>query len=264
MATRVSHVILMVGWPLETPGRVGEKWVENLKGNALRLYQNLLARIPNSQEFQNRIVGPGSQGFADFVNPAFISRRGDTKSNVVDSQGTNLREAYQKFVRNLAHAFETVDGIEAKRFKEKVEKAKENFLEGLARRTLLFGGIKVEGRGPAVIAPHWLVKERRVMGWLREGDRVVEGGPYQVCATRDRSAFKAALTERLIQAGIRIIKSNFSPTVIAEENDQDNHLVQSMIDPGLGLTPFATGGESRIDFITENDQLFLEIQVDRI
>jgi hypothetical protein len=72
------------------------------------------------------------------------------------------------------------------------------------------------------------------------------------------------LNERIIQAGIRIIKSNFSAAVIAEENAQDNHLVQSLVNPALGLVPFATGAESRIDFITENNQLFLEIKVSQI
>jgi hypothetical protein len=254
----------MVGWPLETPEWLGEKWLENLKGNALRLYQNLLKQVPDSIKFQEKIAGPSNQAYAGFVNPAFVSRRGNKKSNIVDSQGTNLREAYKKFVSGLDHAFETVDGVEAKRFKEKVEKARDKYLEGMGRRALLFGGTRRDGRGPATLASHWLVGDRRVIGWMREGDRVLEGGSYQICATRDRSAFKAALTERLIQAGIRIIKSNFSAAVIAEENEQNNHLAQSLIDPSLGLTPFAPGGLSRLDFITEHDQLFLEIQVDQI
>jgi len=260
----VSHVILAVGWPLESPDRIGEKWVESLKGNAIRLYKNLIARIPDSIKFQDRIAGPASQGFADFVNPAFISRKGDKKSNIVDSQGTNLREAYQKFVQGLNYAFETVDGVDAKRFKEKVEKAQAKYLAGYARRMLLMGGTKREGRGPAVLAGFWLVSDRRVVGMLREADRVLQGGPYQVCLTENRSAFKAALIERLIQAGIRIIKSNFSATVLSEENTQNNQLVQSLINPGLGLVPFAPGGESRIDFVTEHDQLFLEVQVSQI
>jgi len=263
MAT-VSHAILMVGWPLETPEWVVERWMDNLKGNALRIYQNLLRQVPDSVKFQEKIAGPSNQAFAGFVNPAFVSRHGNKKSHIVDSQGTNLREAYQKFVSGLTHAFETVDGVEAKRFKEKVEKARERYLEGFGRRALLFGGTKREGRGPATLASFWLVGDSRINGWMREGDRILEGGPYQVCLTESRSAFKAALTERLIQAGIRVIKSNFSAAVMTEENNQNNHLVQSLIDPSLGLTPFATGGLSRLDFVTENNQLFLEVRVDQI
>jgi hypothetical protein len=261
---KVSHAILMVGWPLEAPEWIADRWLDNLKGNALRIYQNLLKQVPDSIKFQEKIAGPSNQAFADFVNPAFVSRHGNSKSNIVDGQGTNLREAYQKFLSGLEHAFETVDGVEAKRFKEKVEKARDKYLEGMGRRALLFGGTRRDGRGPATLASHWLVGDRRVIGWMREGDRVLEGGSYRVCATRDRSAFKAALAERLIQAGIRIMKSNFSAAVIAEENGQTNHLVQSMVDPTLGLMPFATGADSRLDFITENNQLFLEVQVTQV
>ncbi|MBI4834343.1 MAG: hypothetical protein HY811_05965 [Planctomycetes bacterium] len=264
MSTIVSHVIFMVGLPLETPERIGENWLEGLKGNALKLYQNLLARIPDSFKFQERMAAPANQGFAEMIDPSFVSRTGNKKSHIVDSHGKNLSEAYQKFVRGLNYAFETVDGVQAKRFKEKVEKAKESFLEGLARRALLFGGTKVEGRGPAPLASLWLVNQRGVSGMLREGDQVLQGGPYRICQIQDRSTFKAALTQRLIQAGIRIIKSNFSASVIAEENNQNNQTVQKFIDPSLGMESFATGGASRLDFILVNDQLSLEVQASRV
>ena len=263
MAT-VSHAILMIGWPLDTPTELGEKWADNMKANALRIYQNLLAQIPDSGKFQERLVGPAATGYEGFVKPAFVSRKGKELTHILDGRVANLRDSYEKFVRNLEHAFETVDGVTAKRFKEKVDKAKESFLEGLARRTLIFGGTKVKGRGAAALAPHWLVKDNRVMGWLREDDKVLEGGPFLVCKIPDRSAFKAALTERLVQSGVRIIKSGLSTTVIASENDQTNNLVQKFVDSILGLNPFTTGGLSRLDFILQGNRLFLEVQVSRV
>ncbi|MBI4834576.1 MAG: hypothetical protein HY811_07150 [Planctomycetes bacterium] len=264
MSTIKSHAMLMIGWPLDTPADMGEKWLEGMKANALRIYQNILARIPDSGKFQERLSGPSSTGYAGYVNPGFVSRSGDESGDILNGQVANLRDSYEKFVRGLEHAFETVDGVAAKRFKEKVEKAKENFLAGMARRTLIFGGTRVTGRGAAAIAPHWLVNDLRVMDWLRADDKVLEGGPFKVCKTSDRSAFKAALTERLIQAGIRIIKSGLSHPVIDKENDQTNALVQKFIDPSLGLESFATGGLSRLDFIKQGNRLFLEIQVSQV
>ncbi|MBI4835583.1 MAG: hypothetical protein HY811_12290 [Planctomycetes bacterium] len=265
MSNIVSHGMLMIGWPLDTPTEVGEKWAANMKANALRIYQSILAKIPDKGKFQERIAGPASTGYAGYVNPGFVSRRGNEVSDILDGQVANLRDSYEKFVRNLEHAFETVDGDQAKRFKEKVEKAKENFMEGMARRTLIFGGTRVKGRGAAAIAPHWLVNDQRVMDWLRADDKVLEGGPFRVCKIQDRSAFKAALTERVIQAGVRIIKSGFSPMVIAKENNQTNNLVQKFIDPSLGLESFSTGGLSRLDFILQgNNRLFLEVQVSQV
>jgi hypothetical protein len=53
------------------------------------------------------------------------------------------------------------------------------------------------------------------------------------------------LTFSLIQAD----KSGMDPAVLTVLNNRINHLVQSLIDPGFGLTPFATGGLSHVDII---------------
>ena len=60
------------------------------------------------------------------------------------------------------------------------------------------------------------------------------------------------------------MKRNYDTAVMAAQNARINHLVQNLIDPALGLTPFATGGLSHVDYILEDDQLFLDIQVDQI
>jgi len=68
----------------------------------------------------------------------------------------------------------------------------------------------------------------------------------------------------LTQAGAAIVKSSYSPTVMTAQNGRINHLVQSMVDPSLGLTPFATAGLSHVDYVRDHDQLYLEIQIDQI
>ena len=52
--------------------------------------------------------------------------------------------------------------------------------------------------------------------------------------------------------------------VISAHNDRTNNMVQHFLNPGLGLNPFATVGPSHVDYIMEDDQLFLDIQVDRV
>ncbi len=77
-------------------------------------------------------------------------------------------------------------------------------------------------------------------------------------------SFKAALIGRLTQAGAAIVKSSYNPTVMAAQNGRINHLVQSLVDPALGLMPFATGALSHVDYIRDHGQLYLEIQVNQI
>jgi hypothetical protein len=125
-------------------------------------------------------------------------------------------------------------------------------------------GFKDEGRGPASLAGLWLTGDQLVLRDLRSGDRVEAGGPFLICASQERSGFKSALVQRLIQAGAVILKAHLTDSVISAHNDRTNNLVQHFLDPGLGLNPFATGGPSHVDFTKENNQLFLEIQVDRV
>jgi len=182
----------------------------------------------------------------------------------VTKHGKNIREGYAQFVRSLEHTFETVDGVIAKRFKEKVDSSKTNMVSELARRVLLFGGIKREGRGPVPIAVAWLTKDERVLDWIRQGDKVEIGTPFLITREDDKTAFRAALVGRLIQAGVALVRSEFSPTVLTEQNTWTNRIVQGFIDPILGLDPFTPGGSSHLDYVIQANKLFLEIQVSRV
>jgi hypothetical protein len=255
----------MVAIPSEAPNGLAEKWVLGLKTYAEIINQNRGLRIPDETKFLERLAAPASAGYQGLINPAFISNSDKVAGDITTDQGANLRRAYKKYAGKLDRAFETVDGVPAKRFKEAVERAKGDFSEGFAQRGLPFTGSYLYGLGLAGIAPRWLVGDQKVVGDLRHGDRVLEGGPYQICQTLSRAGFKASLAQRLVQAGAQILKANHDGTVITAQNDRINHLTQSQIDPALGLTPFATGGLSHVDFVLDGAKaLLLEIQVDQI
>jgi len=260
----VSHVKLMATIPTDVVNRVVETWARTLQSEAPDMYAKILARIPDMKRFVERLAQASHDGYSPSLNPAFTSKSGQPASEIEAAQVSNLKRSYEKYAEKLAFIFETVDGIPAKRFKETVERMKAHFGKGVAERSLPFTGTKIEGRGCAPIAALWLVKDVRTLDWLRAGDKVLEGGPIIICAPQEPSGFKSALTGRLIQAGAAIVKSNYDAAVMASQNDRTNNLVQHFLDPGLGLNPFATGGPSHVDYIMEHDQLFLEIQVDRV
>jgi len=260
----VSHVKLMATIQVDAAKRIIDKWARSLKAEAPDLYAKLLVRIPDQQHFVERLAQPASEGYKGFVNPAFTSKSGQGSSDIETAQGSNLKRSYAKFLTKVNYAFATVDGVAAKRFQDLVDLMKPMFAAGVSERTMPFTGSKIEGRGCVPIATHWLVKDKRILDWLRAGDSVIEGGPFLVTLPTEISTFKSALTSRLIQVGASIVKSNYSPTVMASQNDRANRLVQSLIDPALGLTPFATVGLSHVNYIRDNDQLFLEIQIDQI
>jgi len=260
----VSHVQLMATIPIDVVNRIVEAWARTLQTEAPDMYAKILERIPDEKRFVERLAQASHDGYAPSLNPAYTNKSGQPANEIEAAQASNLKRSYEKYLQKLQYMFETVDGVVAKRFKEMVDLMKEKFRNGVAERTLPFTGTKIEGRGCAPIAALWLVADVRVLDYLRAGDKVIAGGPYRVCLADAVAGFKTALNQRLIQAGAAIVKSNFDASVTTAQNDRINHLVQSLIDPGLGLTPFSTGGISHVDYITKDKQLFLEIQVDRI
>jgi len=249
---------------MDAVNRVIEAWARTLKEEAPDMYAKMLARIPDKQRFVERLAQPSHDGFAPFVNPSFVSKGGQPGQAIQNSQASNLKRSYEKYATKLAYWFGTVEGVVAKRFKELVDMLKDGFGKGIAERTLPFTGSRIEGRGLAPIASLWLVDDVRVLDYLRAGDKVIEGGPYQICRSQDIPALKTALNQRLIQAGASIVKADYDAAAISANNDRTNRIAQGFVDPALGINPFTTGGLSHVDFIIEDGQLFLEVQVSRV
>jgi hypothetical protein len=254
-----------VEFPSEAAVRVVDQWAEALKLNAQRIDEKRRSRVPNEQTFQNRLAAPSSIGYQPIISPTAYTRSGADKDGIVSGQAANFMRSFKKFSRGWAYMFETVEGVPAKRFKEMVDLAKSDFSEGLASRTLPFTGTKIEGRGPAAIAALWLTCDPTTEDQLRAGDIVLEGGPILISPHPKKPGLKAALTQRLVQAGARIIKSNYNPTVITAQNQLTAEEVQGYVDPALDLIPFTGAGDSHVDYIREsNSLLYLEIKVSKM
>lgn len=259
-----SHVKLLVDFWETAPERVSAKWNEMLKANASRIKQGIDAVIANEADFRKKLAGPASQNYALYVPTGFISRRGLDAANIRAKHFNKLSQTYQKYSEELAKKFETVDGIPAKRFQEEVDLATKHYQKLVGRTTLGLTGLRLDGRGPAAIAGLWLSGDKLVLRDIRPADKVLEGGPYLITRPKLWSAFKAALTGRLTQGGVIILQHEFEAARITEQNDLVNVLVQSYVDPALGLTPFTTGGLSHVDFQMSDSKLYLDIQVDQV
>ena len=59
----------------------------------------------------------------------------------------------------------------------------------------------------------------------------------------------------------KIVKANYNSNIITKENDLTNVIMNGYRDPALNIEVFTTGGESHVDFIMIDEQLFLEVQV---
>jgi len=262
--TIVSAVDLWIPASVAPDPSMGDKWERVLKELATLINDRRKAKIPNEAAFQNKLAELANQAWATVINPAFRSRSGRIFSDIKNFHDKNMQGAFSHWSGKLDEAFATVDGVEAKRFKDQVTASKRFWEEIVGEKMLRLTGDRIRGEGAGTIATFWLVGDVRAAGMLRPQDTGVVGGPFQVCKVALIQSFKAALMQRLIQAGVTIFASNNDAAVITAQNDTINSLVQSLVDPALGLTPFTTGGVSHVDFVKVGALLKLSIQVDRI
>jgi len=256
----VSHVKLSVSLPANAPEEMAEEWAKQLKDKAERIQSGIDQRIPDDVHFQSGLAEPAHKKFREYVKPTFVSRAGVSGQGIVNGHLANLGRSFQKYRDGVAAAF--ANGAEW--FKARVDASKTAFKEGVAARTLLFTGTKRGERGPAPIAALWLTGDPITLRLLRAGDTVIEGGPYLICPETKKPGLKAMLNQRLIQAGIEIIKSGMDAAVITAQNQLTAEQVQGFVDPTLDLIPFSAAGDSHVDYIVQDGNLYLDIQVSKM
>jgi hypothetical protein len=263
----VSAVDLWIPDSVAPDPTMGDKWESVLKTLAVLINQRRKEKIPDEAAYQNKLAGLANQAWGKFIgalSPTFRSKHGRLTTDIKNFHDKNMQSAFDHWSKKLDQIFATVDGVEAKRFKDQITAAKEFWTNIVGSKMLRLTGDKIRGEGAATIATYWLIGEPSAAGMLRPQDTHVVGGPYQTCLDEMVQSFQAALMSRLIQAGMQIISSDFDGSVIAAQNATINHLVQSLVNPGLGITPFATGGLSHVDFVKDGALLKLSIQVDQI
>jgi hypothetical protein len=244
--------------------RIAEQWSERLVAMAQKINERRKSRIPDGERFIQRLAGPAAKAWRALINPDFKSRAGLDATDVTANQGANLQESFRKYEGQLDFLFETVDGVPAKRYIELVQRAKQDYLEGVAKRTLPLTGSKIEGRGLSALAGLWLTNDPITEGELRAADEIIAGGPYKICPDSKKPGLKAMLAQRLTQAGAVIVKSGFNAAVIAKQNQLTCEQVQGFVDPALDLIPFVATGDSYVNFIYEAGVFYLEIKVSKM
>ena len=226
-----------------------EKYIESATINAERANNRRNARIKNSSDYENLITEPSQKGCASYISDDFISNSGLNKAEILEKHYKNSAEGYKKYQEKLAHMFETVDGIPAKRYKEAIKRGAMHYGKNVAQKLLAFTGDKVHGLGCASMAIRWLdgdsgVKQTSTIT-LGKGKAIIIPKPGL------NGPFRTALNSRLVQAGAVITRSGFKAPIMKRQNDITNDLMNSFANPALNLVPFETGGDSHVDYMTE-------------
>jgi hypothetical protein len=166
-------------------------------------------------------------------------------------------EGYEKYQAGIAHMFETVNGEVNKRYREGVDAKSESYSKGMGKVLAFTGALAELGAGVVGIAVFWITGDPLVQRHLRGDDKIIAGGPINVAVSG--IALRAALTQRLIQSGRILVQADWDPTLMALENDKNNLIIKGLQKPAF--TPFATGADSHLDWITVDGRQYLEVKI---
>ncbi|MBI4834354.1 MAG: hypothetical protein HY811_06020 [Planctomycetes bacterium] len=245
---------IKLGFPLfEAPWRSSDQWAQVLGLVAPQVNAKRKLAVPTEQSFADKIADPSSVGYQEIISGITTTRKGKTQAMVYNAQRQKLRTAFTNWSQKLDFMFATVDGVEAKRFKEAVAAAKNLWGAGASKSLLRATGTRLEGIGASIIAAYWLTKHKKAVGSIRTGtDQVVSGSPFNICQPGLANTLVSALTQNLTFALIVAQQAELDPAILAVLNARLNMVAQMFIDPSLGLVSFSPGGGSHLDIINDS------------
>lgn len=200
-----------------------DQWADGLKTNAMRINQKRELAVPDEGAFQSKMAERSARAYQPSLAPGFVSRSGLKASDIINKQIDKIKKAFEHWRNKLAKPFATVDGIEAKGFKEQVDDNRDYWAEKTGEGTLRFTG-DVRELGAAVLATLWLTGDNKAT--VRAGDLIINGAPINVARPPLQKNLRAALTHQLTQAGMTIIRGSFGLTVIDEQNTVINDIIK--------------------------------------
>lgn len=201
---------------VEPAGDMPDKWAAGLVNNASVINDRRIAKIGDEGTFQSLVAGPSSAKYSPMIDSAFVSQRGKNQANIIRSQYKNLAGAFNHWNDKLALSFATVDGVEAKRFKDQVNNSKDNWATAVANKTLRATGDKIRGTLLGQVL-YWMTGDYRA-NQMTNGMEVVAGGPYSFCTAVHRSLWKAGIMGQVVKSFMAIVNADFLAAEIIAQN----------------------------------------------
>lgn len=236
-----------------------DQWADGLKSNATRINEKRELAVPDEGAYQSKMAERSGRAYQSFPSAGFVSRGGLNAATIIMKQLDRMKKAFAKWQAKIAKPFATVDGIEAKGFKEQVDETRDIWAEKTGETTLRFtGDIRQPGAGP--LAAMWLTGDNRTT--VREGDILLKGAPTNVARASLQKNLRSALTSQLTQSGVAIVEASFDPTVMDEQNAVINDLIKGLQVPTyVDFQKDILVDKSYCVYRMLGGQLYLEIQI---
>ncbi|MBA7557173.1 hypothetical protein ES705_49911 [subsurface metagenome] len=150
------------------------------------------------------------------IDAAFVSNSGKNQANIIRSHYKNLAGAFNHWNDKLALAFATVDGVEAKRFKDQVNNSKDNWATAVAQKTLRATGDKIRGTLLGQVL-YWMTGDYRA-NQMTNGMEVVDGAPYLFTSAVGKATWKAGMMGALVRSMVTILDADFLAAEFTAQN----------------------------------------------
>ncbi len=218
MADEIAlDIKITVPTSVEAAADMPDKWAAGLVNNATVINDRRIAKIGDEGTFQSKMAVPSSNKFSPMIDAAFVSQSGRNQANIIRAQYKNMAGSFNHWNDKLALSFATVDGVEAKRFKDQVNNSKDAWATAAAQKTLRITGDKIRGTilGQAT---YWMTGDYRA-NQMTNHLEIIDGAPYDFTWAGLRSVWKAGFMGKVVQAGVSIFNADFLAAEITAQND---------------------------------------------
>lgn len=202
---------------VEPAGDMPDKWAAGLTNNAQLINDRRIAKIPDEGIYQSLVAEQSSTKWSPMIDAAFVSQSGNNQANIIRKQYKNLANSFNQWNLKLGLAFDTVDGVVAKRFKDQVNNSKDSWAEAVANKTLRATGDKIRGTilGQAVF---WMTGDPNASKLVNHLE-LITGAPFAFMAVSRRNFWKAGIVGQMTQSLITILDADFLAAEVAAQND---------------------------------------------
>jgi len=253
MATKISHVKLRVQIEEKPPQELIEAYINGFMKSPDKAYKRLREAVPDIDTVIEKIIKPGIKGSKDLFKPDAVTTTGQKIKDIPMPTLADMEKWAKRWFKKTKHAHR----YDSKEYLESI-KNMAGFWAKTMLSTLAIKGFKDKIRGVGPIAASWLTGALTVLEKINRKE-IIEGEPFDIIRAGYGGTFRKTFNSKIVSVGRPVIAKKYQPGDIIYANEQINRLVNAFaLNKFVRFTP---GGDSRVDFIREDRQLFLEIVV---
>lgn len=256
-----TDIKITVPTSVEPAGDMPDKWAAGLVTNATVINDRRIAKIGDEGTFQSKVAVPSSNKFSPMIDAGFVAQSGRNQANIIRAHYKNLAGAFNHWNDKLALAFATVDGVEAKRFKDQVNNSKDAWATAVANKTLRATGDKIRGTilGQAL---YWITGDY-LANQMTNHLELVAGAPWQAIQPGRSQAFRAATMGIMTQALMMILNADMLVAEVLAQNTVLQNILNAMIEPVVVKSVVVGGGatDSLYQFEYADPELVLHVRM---